>query len=58
MEPKTEIVSRERRKFIKRERIRRALQHTKPGGTICLQDQEVETLLEWLKELEERTRRK
>lgn len=54
MEPKVEIVGKERRLFIKRERIRRALQHTKPGETICLQGEEVETLLDWLKSLEER----
>lgn len=56
MEPKVEVVGKERRQFIKRERIRRALQHTKPGETICLQSEEVETLLEWVKELEKRGR--
>lgn len=44
------------RVFIKRERIRRALIHTKPGETICLQSWEVEILLKWLKELEGRDR--
>ena len=47
-----EVVSKERRAFIKRERIRRELQNTRPGETICLQSEEVETLLDWLKELE------
>ena len=56
MEPKVEVFGKERRQFIKRERIRRALQHTKPGETICLQSEEVETLLEWLKSLEERVK--
>lgn len=54
MEPKVDIVSNARRQFIKRERVRRALQRTKPGETICLQSEEVEILLEWLKELEKR----
>lgn len=56
MEPKVEIVGKERRLFIKRERIRRALQHTKPGETICLQSEDVETLLDWLKSLEGRVK--
>ena len=38
--------------FIKRERIRRELIKTKQGETICLQDWQVEILLEWIKELE------
>ena len=38
--------------FIKRERIRRALLKTKPGETICLNSEQVEILLKWLKELE------
>lgn len=54
MEAKAEIVSKARRQFIKRERIRRALQRTKPGETICLQSEEVEILLDWLKKLEKR----
>lgn len=56
VEAKVEIVSKARRQFIKRERIRRALQHVKPGGTISLQSEEVETLLDWVKELEKRGR--
>ena len=47
-------VREKRRLFIKRERIRRELMRTKPGETICLQDWEIDILLEWLKELEER----
>lgn len=38
--------------FIKRERVRRELIKTKPGETICLQDWQVEILLDWIKELE------
>ena len=38
--------------FIKRERIRRELIHTKPGETICLNFEQVTMLLKWLKELE------
>ena len=40
--------------FIRRERIRRELIKTKPGETICLQFEQVEMLLKWMKELEER----
>lgn len=54
MEAKVEIVSKARRAFIRRERIRRQLMKIKPGETICLQSDEVVTLLEWLKELEKR----
>lgn len=43
-----------RRLFIKRERIRRELMRTKPGETICLQDWQIDILLDWIKELEER----
>lgn len=46
----------ERRLFIKRERIRRELMRTRPGETICLQDWQIDILLEWIKELEERVR--
>lgn len=49
-------VREKRRLFIKRERIRRELMRTKPGETICLQDWQIDILLEWLKELEERVR--
>ena len=40
--------------FIKRERIRRELMRTKARETICLQDWQVDILLDWIKELEER----
>ena len=42
--------------FIKRERIRRALIKTKPGETICLNYEQVDLLLKWMKELEERAK--
>ena len=58
MEPNVDVVSKARRLFVKRERIRRALMRTKPGETICLQSEDVETLLAWLKELEERGKKK
>lgn len=45
MEEKTKL-------FIKRERIRRNLINTKTGETICLQDWEIQIVLEWIKELE------
>ena len=38
--------------LIKRERIRRNLMNTKPGETICLNSEETETLVLWLKGLE------
>lgn len=44
MEDKTRL-------FIKRERVRRELINTKAGETICLQDWQVEILLDWIKEL-------
>jgi hypothetical protein len=47
-----EVVSKERRAFIRRERVRRELQGIRPGETICLRSEEVETLLSWIKELE------
>ena len=42
-----------RKLFIKRERVRRELIRTKPGETICLQYEQVDLLLKWMKELEE-----
>lgn len=42
--------------FIKRERVRRNLIRTRPGETICLQFEEVELLLKWIKELEEKVK--
>lgn len=38
--------------LIKRERIRRNLMKTKPGETICLNSEETETLVLWIKALE------
>lgn len=38
--------------FIKRERIRRELIHTKEGQTICLNHEQTDLLLKWIKELE------
>ena len=38
--------------LIKRERIRRNLMNTKPGETICLNSEETETLMLWIKALE------
>ena len=49
-------VREKRRLLIKRERIRRELMKTKDGETICLQDWQIDILLEWIKELEERVR--
>ena len=45
-----------RRLFIKRERIRRNLINTRTGETICLNAEQVQILLKWIKELEERVR--
>lgn len=50
-------VREKRRLFIKRERIRRELMKTRDGETICLQDWQIDILLEWIKELEERVRK-
>ena len=50
---------RERQKlFIYRERVRRELIHTKPGETICLQYEQVELLLKWIKTREETIKEK
>ena len=38
--------------FVKRERIRRNLMNTKPGETICLNSEETETIVLWIKGLE------
>lgn len=42
--------------FIKRERVRRNLIRTRPGETICLQYEDVELLLKWIKELENQSK--
>jgi hypothetical protein len=49
-----ETLRKRQKQFIERERLRRRLIATKPGETICLQSEEVEMLLKWVKELEER----
>lgn len=58
MEAKVEVVSNARRRFIKRERIRRemckALEKGRPGETITMPYEYVEVLTEWIKELERR----
>lgn len=53
-EEKAIVIGRETKIFIKRERIRRELMKIKPFETICLDGEKVETLLAWIKELEER----
>ena len=55
MEEKAKVLGEKQKLFIQRERVRRNLIHTKPGETICLGWYEIETLLKWIKELEERT---
>lgn len=55
MEEKAKVLGQKQKLFIQRERVRRNLIHTKPGETICLYYEEVELLLKWIKELEERT---
>ena len=52
MEEKSRVISERTKLFIRRERLRRELLKTKPGETICLQYEEVEMLLKWVKELE------
>jgi hypothetical protein len=42
--------------FIKRERVRRNLIRTRPGETICLQYEDIELLLKWIKELEKQSK--
>ena len=56
-EMKTEVISERKKTEIKRERIRRALMHTKPGETICLQYEEAQLILDWLKETQNRKER-
>lgn len=52
MEEKTRVIGEKQKLFIKRERVRRNLIRTRPGETICLQFEEVELLLKWIKDLE------
>ena len=40
--------------LIKRERIRRNLMNTKTGETICLNSEETEMVVSWIKSLENR----
>lgn len=54
MKPNVEVISDKQKTFIKRERIRRELMKTKPEETICLDGEQTEMLLSWIKELEER----
>ena len=49
-----EIINEKTRLFIKRERLRKELFRTRNGETICLNYEQVELLLKWIKELEER----
>lgn len=50
----SEIISERTKLFIKRERLRKELFRTRFGETICLNYEQVEMLLKWIKELEER----
>lgn len=52
MEEKTRVIGEKQKLFIKRERVRRNLIRTRPGETICLQFEEVDLLLKWIKDLE------
>ena len=52
MEEKSRLIGEKQKLFIKRERVRRNLIRTRPGETICLQYEEVELLLKWIKDLE------
>lgn len=52
MEEKSRVIGEKQKLFIKRERVRRNLIRTRPGETICLQFEEVELLLKWIKDLE------
>ena len=53
METKHNVISSRTKTFIKRERLRREMMRTKPGETICLQSDEIDLLLAWVKELEQ-----
>lgn len=52
MEEKSRVIGEKQKLFIKRERVRRNLIRTRSGETICLQFEEVELLLKWIKDLE------
>ena len=51
---KSRVIRESQKRFIYRERLRRELLKTKPGGTICLNYEQTQLLTKWLKELEER----
>ena len=51
-EEKMEVVSNKKRLFIKRERIRRALMHVKPDVVFCVEKEDAELIMAWIKELE------
>ena len=55
-EEKMEIISNKKRLFIKRERIRRALMHVKPNVVFCVEKEDAELIMAWIKELEERVK--
>ena len=55
-EEKMEVISNKKRLFIKRERVRRALMHVKPDTVYCVDQEDAELILAWIKELEERVK--
>lgn len=52
MDEKSRVISEKQKLFVKRERVRRAMIKTRPRETICLQFEEVDLLLKWIKSLE------
>ena len=51
-EEKSQIINERQRLFIRRERVRRELLKLNPGETICLNFEQVQLLVRWVKELE------
>lgn len=51
-EEKQQIINERQRLFIRRERVRRELLKINPGETICLNFEQVQLLVRWVKELE------
>lgn len=49
---KSEVLNEKQRLFIRRERVRRELLKLNPGETICLNFEQVQLLVRWVKELE------
>ena len=49
---KAEVINERQRLFIRRERVRRELLKLNPGETICLNFEQVQLLVRWVKELE------